>query len=327
MPGAPFGVRAQGRDRLRHFARIGRSVGGVRAEAPLRERGQFRLRAAGREPGEGVVELALGREHAGGLGRVRDERRLAREDHAQDRAEAEDIGPLGDEVDRPERLFGRHERRGPEQAPGLGDVTAIAAETEFSIEGFVAPIGVCGGSFAQLLGQAPVHHLHFAVAPDHHIGRFQVAVDHLVRVGVGDRLADLLERRHETTALRGEVGAVPQQFVEGPAPDQLHCQEGAAVEQRAEVVDGRDGRVLELAGDAGFVGEASGRDRIRAVLRQQHLDRHLAAEGGIGGAVDDAHPAAGDFIAEDIAIGGGGSLRGDLAPGRIGDGLGRGVPG
>jgi hypothetical protein len=40
------------------------------------------------------------------------------------------------------------------------------------------------------------------------------------------------------------------------ALDELHGKEGPAVGQRAEIVDGRDGRVLQLAGDPGFVGKA-----------------------------------------------------------------------
>ena len=42
-----------------------------------------------------------------------------------------------------------------------------------------------------------------------------------------------------------------------------------------------------------------------AVLLVQHLDRDFSAEDGIGGAVDDAHAAAVDLLAEGVALGGG----------------------
>ena len=140
--------------------------------------------------------------------------------------------------------------------------------------------------------QAPVHDLHLAEAAHHDVGRLQVAVDDVVRVGVGERLADLLEDGREPAALGRRVGPRLQQPVEGGALDELHGQEGPAVGQRAEVVDRRDGGVLQLAGDAGLVGEAAGGGGVGAVLLLQHLDGDFAAERGVGGAVDDAHAAA-----------------------------------
>ncbi len=50
----------------------------------------------------------------------------------------------------------------------------------------------------QHLGQAPIHHLDFAKGADHHVGRFQVAVDHASGVGVGHRLTDGFEDRQQT---------------------------------------------------------------------------------------------------------------------------------
>ena len=147
----------------------------------------------------------------------------------------------------------------------------------------------------QHLGQPPVHDLHLAEAADHDVGRLQVAVDDVVGVGVRHRLADLLEDRHEPAAVGRRVGPAFEQLVEGLALDQLHGQERPAVGQRAEVVNRRDGGVLQLAGDAGLVGEAAGRPGFGAVLLLQHLDGDFAAEGGVGGAVDDAHAAAGDL--------------------------------
>src|SRR5262249_9530993 len=63
------------------------------------------------------------------------------------------------------------------------------------------------GPRAQYLGQPPVHDLHFPEAPYHHIGWLEVAVDDVVGMGVGQRLAHLLERRHEPAAILGGVTA------------------------------------------------------------------------------------------------------------------------
>ena len=45
----------------------------------------------------------------------------------------------------------------------------------------------------QHLGQPPVHHLYFAVRPDHNVRRLQVAVDDIPTMGKCERLADLSE--------------------------------------------------------------------------------------------------------------------------------------
>ena len=74
------------------------------------------------------------------------------------------------------------------------------------------------GRRRQHLGQSPVHDLHLAEAAHHHVGRLEVAVNDAVGVGVGHRLADLLEHRHETPAIRRRVGRCSQQHVQGAAP-------------------------------------------------------------------------------------------------------------
>jgi hypothetical protein len=65
-------------------------------------------------------------------------------------------------------------------------------------------------------------------------------------------------------------------------------------------VDGRDGRVLELAGNLGVVDEPPGGGGLRSEPVVQDLDRHGAAEGSVGGPVDDAHSPAGDLVEEDV---------------------------
>src|SRR5262249_32580301 len=87
---------------------------------------------------------------------------------------------------------------------------------------------------------------------------------------------------------------------EGLALDELHRQEGAAVGQGAQVVHRGDAGVLQLPGDARLVQEAP-RDAGVVVEALQDLDGHLAVEDRVGGAVDDAHAAAGDFIEQDVA--------------------------
>src|SRR5262249_13376533 len=147
-------------------------------------------------------------------------------------------------------------------------------------------------------GQPPVHELDFPEGTHHDVRGLQVPVDDLAGVGVGDRLADLGEDRDEPAAVGG-FGR--QQGGEGVALDQLHHQERAAVGERADVVDGGDGRVLELGGDAGLVEEPGGGRRVGPVAGLQELDGHVAVEGDLAGAVDDAHPAGADLFEKFVA--------------------------
>jgi hypothetical protein len=123
-------------------------------------------------------------------------------------------------------------------------------------------------------------------------------------VRVGHRLAKVLEDRYESPSIGGRVRALAEQGGQGAALDQLHGQERPAVGEHAEVVHGRDAGVLELPGDAGLVGEPPGCPGVGRVLLLQYLDGNLAAQHDVGGAVNDAHAAAGNLLAQPIPRGG-----------------------
>ena len=137
----------------------------------------------------------------------------------------------------------------------------------------------------QVLGQAPVHHLHFAEGPDHDVGRLQVAVDDAATVGEADRLADLRERLEQPRPVGG-LHLVGQ----GLPGDEFHGQEGGAVGQRPQGVDRRDARMRQPGGDLRLADEAVG-----VGPGQQDLERDVAVEAEVVGGEDAAHAAAGDL--------------------------------
>ena len=132
----------------------------------------------------------------------------------------------------------------------------------------------------QDLGQAPVHDLDLAEGADHDVGRLQVAVDDAPAVGEADRLADLLERLQQPRPVGG-LHLVGQ----GLPGDELHGQERGAVGQRAEGVDRRDARVLQLGGDLRLADEAVG-----VGPGQQDLEGDVAVEGEVAGGEDPPMP-------------------------------------
>src|SRR5262245_27738037 len=66
-------------------------------------------------------------------------------------------------------------------------------------------------------------------------------------------------------------------------------------------MDGGNAWMLQLAGDPRLTEEALGGRRVGRVAIGQQLDGHIAIESGIAGAVDDAHAAAADLVAQLVA--------------------------
>ena len=77
---------------------------------------------------------------------------------------------------------------------------------------------------------------------------------------------------------------------ERPAAHQLHRDEGRAV-GLVDLVDDRHRRVSERGGRARLLLEAPALLGVAAGRGAEHLERHLAAEGRVEGAVDDADAA------------------------------------
>ncbi len=128
-------------------------------------------------------------------------------------------------------------------------------------------------------------------------------MDHAARVGVGHRLAHLLEDREIPRPVLRRVRPAFEQGGQGAAPDQLHGDVEPGVGKPAQLVDRDDARVLELAGDLGLLDEATDHLGAVAVLLQDDLDGHVAADIDVAALEHDAHAAAGDLAEKLVAPG------------------------
>jgi hypothetical protein len=137
------------------------------------------------------------------------------------------------------------------------------------------------------LGEAEVQDLHDAVRRHHDVAGLEVAVDHAPRVGGAERVRD---RDREAQGLAQAHSLARDEGIEGLPGHELHHDEVDPV-RGLDLVDGDDVGVVERGGRAGLVYEAGAAGRIREPIRGEDLDRHLAPESGVGGAVDLAHPA------------------------------------
>ena len=232
---------------------IARTVAGLDGQAGLRQGQEVGVGAARVQPAQRVGRVAPRGLDRQLLARPADVGGTAGEDLAEDRAQAEDVGPLVDGLALPARLLRRHVGRGPHHRPGPRGVDRRAAPRRADRSRPRAigdgPRLVGRAPRREDLGQAPVHHLHLAEIADHDVRGLQVAVDHAPGMGIGHRLADILEDPQEPGQLVGRPHAVAQLRRQRPAPHELHREVGPLVGEHAQLVDRHHARVLELAAD------------------------------------------------------------------------------
>ena len=137
-----------------------------------------------------------------------------------------------------------------------------------------------------------------ALVVDDHVVRLEVAVDDSVAVGEPGRLEDLDAQVDRAVLVERRLGG--DDLLERAPREVLHRDVVGAV-VLAAVEDAHDVRVLEPGRRTRLAPEAL--DEL-LVLREpavEHLERHLAAEVGVLGAVDVRHPARADPADDAVA--------------------------
>ena len=243
-------------------------------------------RDCGRQPRRQGLPLRLVLDHGGQdlRDRLAPERPPRGQHLVKHDAESPDVGAL---VHGPApRLLGRHVGGGAEDEARLGPGVR---EGRGLREIRRRPGGRVAG---ECLGEPEIEDLDLALRRHLHVGGLEVAVDDALLVGFPERLGDL--PRIGEGLVDGNRPAL-QPLGEVLAGNELHRQEvgGRAVGQRRalEAVDVGDVGVVERGEQFRFALEARQALGILRQLSRQHLDRHLAAELRVGGAVHLAHAA------------------------------------
>jgi hypothetical protein len=117
-------------------------------------------------------------------------------------------------------------------------------------------------------------------------------------VGKGQRLADLLKDRQKARLAVGGVGAGGEQIGQSVSLDQFHGEVEAAVGQPSQGMDRRDGGVLQLAEHLCLLQEAALQVSPTQVVIKQDFHRQGALQDRVAGAVDNAHAATAQFLAQ-----------------------------
>ena len=124
-----------------------------------------------------------------------------------------------------------------------------------------------------------------------------------LRVGVGDRLGDLLEDRQEPSAVPRRLAALVQERGEGPPADQLHGEERPPGGVEAQLVDRQDPGVLQLAADLGLLDQPADHRRVGDVLGPEDLQGDLPPQVPVVALEHDADPAPGEFPGDLVSAG------------------------
>ena len=172
-------------------------------------------------------------------------------------------------------LFGRGVRRGQRRS---GVARRAAVDTGEAGDPEVGQVGV-------------------AVAIDQDVRRLHIAVDDAVAMGRPQGAGDLREHRRGAFGRQRPVG---ERVGEGAGLDQAHHEVGGT-RLTPVVVQRDDVRVLEPGDELGLGLEPADERRVVGELGPDHLDRHLAPDDRLVGAVDRPEGAAPELLAQLVA--------------------------
>ncbi|MEJ2190107.1 MAG: hypothetical protein P8Y93_11990 [Acidobacteriota bacterium] len=207
---------------------------------------------------------------------------LAFRDHLVDHAaEREDVS-LRVHLGAP-HLLRRHVAQGAHDRAGLGQGV-----------GDLGGVPGVGGGLAQM-GNAEVEQLDATVRRQKNVLRLDVAVDDTLGVGRPEAGSHIAGDFHDPL---DRHPAFPQAIPEVLPFEKLHDRKGDTI-LVPEVIDGENVRVGEPGDGAGFSFEAFDLPGIGGGGFAEDLDRDLAFEPGVHGAVDDAHAALAQSV-EDL---------------------------
>jgi hypothetical protein len=129
--------------------------------------------------------------------------------------------------------------------------------------------------------------------------RFDVAVDHAVPMGHGQRFGDLSEKADGFR--NGKFSGTGEPFPERLA---LHIGHDVVEESfsLSRVEQAEDVRVLQAGGDFDFAGESLGPHR-RSKIGAEHLDRDVPAVTEILGEIDCGHATLAEFSLQAVTVG------------------------
>ena len=155
------------------------------------------------------------------------------------------------------------------------------------------------------LGKPPVHHQHLTKVSNHHIRRFQIAMQNPLRMRERDGVTDLQKNVEELgegiVPLPGLV--LPDQLLERTPLHHLHGEIEVAILILSQFVDGNDVGVFQLTRDLRLLQKMQTTRVILRILLPHHLHRDRAPDGLVGALDDVAHPALADLPQRFVALG------------------------
>ena len=153
-----------------------------------------------------------------------------------------------------------------------------------------------------LLGEAPVHNLHFPKSADHDVGGFQVAMDDLPGMGIRNRLSNLFIDRDQGSQITRLPVALTESLGQRVPIDQLHGKKRGSIFGCSQFVDRRDARVLDRTGKHRFPSQPRLRTRVIAIVPVKDLDRQWTLKSRIQDAPNATDSTSSDFVQDLITV-------------------------
>ncbi len=141
-------------------------------------------------------------------------------------------------------------------------------------------------------GQSPVHHQHLAIVTEHHVLRLQIPVNDAARMSEAYGVGHL----HQDLKILGQ--RLPFHHAHPGRPlNALHRIEERPILIRAQVVNGNDVWMVEVAGDLRLTQEFVALVAFAGVGWPKHLDRNRAVDRRLPRCINDTHAAFTNYLA------------------------------
>ena len=216
--------------------------------------------------------------------RGRLERQAPRQQHVKDNAGAVQVRPRPCDVHVPRRLFRGHVERRPDHRSLLRQTRVLVLRPA---------------------RQAEIHQVQRIPLVQQDIFRFHVPVQHALLVGVAERRGELSGQFRSAARLHAPDGEGRCQCLAG---DERRS-DVVGVPGAAGVVDRDDVRVVQPGRDPGLAQEAFHRLMRGHASGMQHLERHVALQPRVEGAVDGAERSLAQQFTDLVAVDHGGAPR------------------
>jgi len=181
------------------------------------------------------------------------------------------------------------------------EICTLSRFTETGVELLWCHVGECSrllpragqSALGLRLGQAKIGQSSVTISANDNVRWLDVPVDHAVSVGIVQGHRHLIQRTD--CQLRGHGTLPGDKSLQWPPIEQFHHDE-QALTALSDIMDHHDVGVPQARGDARLAIKALDKSWVRQQLWVDYLNRHLHAQVGVQGTIDNPEPTPSQFF-------------------------------